>query len=888
MNETEGLGSETPRRTNPSRDWRTRRNGRTPWWDAPLAIFAVAVILASAGVALLRPSVVEKEWSAISLSFGSDPISQDLVVKFARVSYIDQPAEFNTTGFGPANLTLNGAFSSNSSGYGILQFNNTTAQTAIASWHLTPFLGANVSYAFVDQRVALNGTTGTWVLELSEARAAGLPPTSGNVSNSSAGAAQNAVWMTATAHANDTWTFTASDWEAVPGNHQTLTTVTLPAAVNESSLQFFEVYLYAAPTQTVVSLVNTTNAAVVASKTIHPVLDKNLTKVGYLADLVTAGSGHYGAAIIDDTFFVDHNAFLNVPGFVPTERPLVSGDLAPLVTAPADPAVQSGNLSQGPASTSSWGNTKGGIGSFSSLLNSSNPASLTSSGVVGKWVVNKTQPAASAPPKYSLATLRAAHEYTGATPATTLYLTSWSPETIGAQINAFLTNYVSAKTGIPAADVEIQEYLISDIQVQTTFSSAAAQTIHNYLSTAIPTLLSKDNLSLVNTTTGAIQAGADIGQFMDPVTGAIYAPQVNSWGAVFDPVNGQTYASAEAAGFPVGSGVDVAGQVYVPDQAKFLGWTASGQPEFEVAGCFLICAPSLSGAAAAVSDFFGSAASTVGNAVNTVTSTAQQEVIKPVSGTLSTDLSQLASDVSQTASNVAPIFGGTVANVAASVSSATAGISNALGSVSGSLASAASGAVGDLLSGVNSFSNDVYHLGASAGTALTNASGAIVNTLGKVVSTAGAVVSPLFAAAANLPGQAAGALESLASLGGSVASAGLSALDSVGHAILNAGGSVYGALSGAWHTVTNAFGSLGNAITSAIGGGTPGDVNWVTGLSSNNGALLTWIVVGVVVGLVVLVLLLVFWWMPRRRKSGHGRRDGREHHERGRSARSGA
>lgn len=891
MNETEGHGSETLRRTPHAPTGRTPRPRQSTWWAAPFAILAVAILLGSAGIALLRPSTVEKEWSAISLSLGGTPISQQLEVKFSRVAYIDQPAEFNTTAFGStAKFVLHGAWLENSSGYGIIQFNNTTGQTAVASWPLGSVLGANVSYAFVDQRVALNGTTGQWVLELSEAgNVTALPPTTGNVSNSSAGAAQNAVWVTATANATSgLYAMSVGDWEVVPGGHQTLKTVAFPVADDVQALKFFEVYLYVQKTETVVSLVNTTNAAVVASKTIHPVLDHNLSKLGYLSDLVTAGSGTYGAMIVDDTFFVDHNAFTGVPSFSGTTdlRPMIAGDLAPLAVTPADPSVQSGNLTQTPASSQSWSSVKGGLASFPAVLNSSDPASMTSSLVPGRWVVNKTNGFTSAPPAQSLATLRSANEARGLTQTATLYLTSWSPETIETQIEGFLQGYVSAQTGIPAADVEIQEYLVSDIKVVTTFSSSAAQTIHDYLANAIPAFLSKDNLSLVNTTTGAIQAGAAIGQFMDLATGAIHAPKVTSWGAVFDPVNGKTYASPEAAGFPVGSGITASGAIFVP-QARFLGWTAAGLPEYstELGGCFIVCISNpLSGAASAVSSFFGSAASSVANAAQTVTSTVDQAVIKPASGTLSSGMSTLSADVSKATSSVMPFFGGTVANVGTDISGT---LTHTLGSVGSGLASGASAAAGALLSGVDSFSNGVYHLGSSAAAlgnatvnALSKAGSTVVNTLGQAVNTGAAVLTPFFSSVANLPGSIAGAAvnagKSLASLGGSIASAGMNALDTVGHAIVNAGGSVIGALSGAWHDVTNFFGQLGGAVMDALNA--PGQllsalnpVNWFTGLGGTIGTTLEYVVIAIVVVLVVVLLLVIFVVRPHQKRKDGGR-----------------
>ncbi|MGI0133046.1 MAG: hypothetical protein ACREDK_08185, partial [Thermoplasmata archaeon] len=290
MKAQEGNGSETRRRTNPKLGRTHPRRRPCPWWGAPLAIFVAAVILASAGGILTRPSGPTTEWSAIDLSFGSDPVSQNLVVSFARVAYIDQPTEFNTTGLAGATVVaLNGSWESNSSGYGILQFNDSSSKYVVSHWNLGSYLGANVSYAFVDQRVALNGTTGSWSLVLSESNVSTAMPTSGNVTNAAAGAAQNALWLTATAGATgDTYSFAVHDFEEKSGGYQTYTTEAFPGTANQSALQFFDIYFYAEPTQTVVSIVNTTDAKVVASETVHPVLEKNLTKLGYLTDELTA------------------------------------------------------------------------------------------------------------------------------------------------------------------------------------------------------------------------------------------------------------------------------------------------------------------------------------------------------------------------------------------------------------------------------------------------------------------------------------------------------------------------------------------------------------------------------------------------------------------------
>ncbi len=191
------------------------------------------MVVTSAAFLADSPRVSHEEWTAINLSFGSNPLSQQLEIQFARVSYIDQPTQFNTSGFGGASLASNGSYVTNSSGYGILQFNSTTGNNGIAVYPLGAFLGANVSYAFVNQRVALNGTGTTWTLELSEDKTNTAPPGSGNVSNSAAGSGQNALWLQAT-YSGGNYSFSVNDWEEKPGGFQTLKSTAM-ARINPST-----------------------------------------------------------------------------------------------------------------------------------------------------------------------------------------------------------------------------------------------------------------------------------------------------------------------------------------------------------------------------------------------------------------------------------------------------------------------------------------------------------------------------------------------------------------------------------------------------------------------------------------------------------------------------
>jgi hypothetical protein len=858
-----------------------------------LAFLAVFAIIATTGAAALSSGVHDETvWSTFSLSYGSNPVTQQLGIQFARVAYIDQPTQFNTTAFVGATTTANSAFITNSSGYGIMQYNTTTGDVASENYAVAASLGSNVSYVFTDQRVALNGTGGTWTYEVSEAAQTSAAASSGNVSDGSAGAAQNTLWIEST-YSSGNYTFTAADFEYKHGGYQTYTSYALGASVKVPRLQFFEVYFYVQKTSTVVSIVQTNNSAVIGSATMHPVLAGNLSSIADLTDQVTMSTSTNFAAIVSNTYLVDHNTFSGVSAGAGAARelgsgvvPFAAGTDAGAAAAPFDPAAaQKVNYTATPSSLGTYGGVNESVSAFSSFLNSSSVASQTSAKVNTSLVVNATSKASSASAAQTLSTLRAERDGSNAATAT-LYLSTWTPASIQSQISTFLTGYISTQTGIPANEVEIQNYLISNISVETTFSSQAGYTIHNYVASALPGFLQSSNLALVNQATGAVDAGADIGMFWDFAEHKALAPVVHMpFGSITDPTNGVTYASAEAAGFPIGSTVTAAGAISVPYQAAFLGWSASGVPEFSPGGCFVVClGSSLSGAASAVSNFLGSAASSVSNAAQTVTNTVSNDVIQPVSGTLATDVATLTGDVSQAVSNVMPFTGGTLANVGSAVSSGIGGVTKDLSALSGTLASSASSAAGALASGVDQFTNNIWSLGSAAGSVAQSALGGavragtqLINTVGGVVGGAAAVISPYFEEAGNaVINGVSSAGRSLASLGSSVATAGMSALDSVGHSISQA-------LGGAWSAISNAFGGLGSDFLNGLNGlfgssATSSPVTWATSLGGTVTFELIIVVVLVVVAIAIIAAFL-FLRHHRRRHSGHevgGRKEHRE------------
>jgi hypothetical protein len=880
----DGTGSETERRTHFTIGSMggSGRSGR--WWLAPLALILAGVVVATGAIAVTQPSPrVGEEWSAISLNFGSNPLTNDLNVSFSRVAYLSQPTQWNTTGFTNATLSSTGTpwwdnSTSYGTDYGIAQFNSSdTGHYATADYHVGGSLGANVSYIFLDQRFAVNGTDATFGVGISESKLDGSSfPTSGNVTNAGATAAQNVIWLEATNSSGDVYSITVYDWEEKKGGYQTVTNYALSPAITLQPLEFYDVYVYAQPLQTVVSIVNTTDGAVLGSTAaMHPVLDGNLTSTAYLSDEVYS-AGATDAMILDTSWLADHNTYTNEPGDAITSgglAPMEVGEVSPQDVDPFDPgAASTYSPPISPSGTNSYSSTTVALDDFPTVENAStqdmmsasllNASDLVPVNGIGSAIkdFNNTVPS-TVTADQALTTWRAQGEDTSDSSSVDLYDTSWSVSQINGGIHSFLQSYVSARTGVPAADITIPSYFINSISVDTTFSDQAASTIHDYLAESIPSYLSDANLDLVNTTTGAVEAGAAIGSFQNLVTGEIYPAQAhtNALGvqSVYDPVTHQTYASASAAGFPSGSGFTAAGAIFVPDQLQFLGWNAQGQPEF--GGCFIVCvsnpfSSALSGAAKAVSDFASSASNTISNSLSSISKTVDDAVIKPASGTVSSDVATLGSDVSKAVSQVMPALGGTLANVASDVSGT---VTHTLSGVSSGIASVTSATAGAILGGAKSVATAMYNVGAEAGSAVETAAGdvakgaAIVgNTVGKTLTTAAGVISNTFLSVGNAAAKAGS--EALSAIGGALSSVG-STLSKIGSTVLDA--------------IEAPFKALGSLFS------------FPAALSSGISAILEYVIIGIVV--VVVVLLLVYFVVLRRRKrSGSGKEIGG--HERGR------
>ncbi|MEM3191732.1 MAG: hypothetical protein QW292_06515, partial [Candidatus Parvarchaeota archaeon] len=450
----------------------------------------------------------------------------------------------------------------------------------------------------------------------------------------------------------------------------------------------------------------------------------------------------------------------------------------------------------------------------------------------------------------------------------TIYITSWTSSAIQSQLMSFLQSYISAQTGYPAADITIISYLITDIGFNMNFSSQAMSAIQNYIDSMVPGMLQANNLSLVNTTTGAIMAGAAAGDFYDFYFGIPIAPIMTPEG-ILNPATGITYSDLALAGFPAGSYIS-GGSIVVPGNVKFYGFTASGIP---IMGAGWNPFAGLSAAGKAVENFFHSAGTSIANAIQSVGKKIDTAVIKPITGGLATDFKGFTSDVSKAVSHAFPVLGGAVGNIwkdiGGTVNRIASGISSGLGSFK-------NGVVGAVLTGVNDIKNTVYHIGSTIRNGLVTIPGAIWNTLGKLKNDAGAVLSPLFTGIRNLGGAIwshlkAGAANIAGAIGGALADA-RNVLDSVGTHISQA-------VSGAWNATKNAFGSIGQSIANGagnlFGSFANGAAHVIFGMSSSLGKILEY--VAIAIGIIVIVLLAMFFTghLGSKAKRNRGRKSHR-------------
>ena len=827
----------------------------------------MALFVAVSGAALIGTLQTSGPvYGSIKLPFQSNPWTTELNVSISRVAYITQPSQWL---FNADNHSVKQAYSdstawvTNNSGYQFFTWNSTTSTApnpASLNFNMSSYMGSSVKYMFLSSRFAVNGTGTTAYIEMSESSQTAAPAgATDNALNSAATAANNVIIIKLTEHNATTYVPTVNYYAENTKGYQNYTTYSFSA--NISSLQFYDFMINAQSTGTVVSIMNGTGSVVDTSSTLYPVLDGNLTKVEYASYVIVAAASTTGdMGILNYAYMVDHNSVV-YSSSVATAG--VASALSESI-APFDPGASQGNFTQSPNATNSYSSTSMSSSDFTSIVNSSSNASRQSSLINTAYLpsANQTQVL----PTQALTSIRT-NESVPSTVTANLYLTSWTQKSINASITSFLQSYIGNRISVPANDVFIISYLVDAKSFNTNFSSATMTQVGDYIYNAAPGILQSDHLSLVDTQSGAIAAGAAIGDFWTP-NGPV-APEIINTGMMLNPYTGAQYSSAIAAGFPAGSYIGVA-SVVVPGQAPFYGFAADGSPIFGAA----FNPFGLSGAASAVGNFFQSGAKAISNSVKPIGSIpADIYTIKQSSGNaVGPDLTSFAHDLSKATNSVMPFLGGVEGQVSTSVGGT---ISHTLSGVSNGLASFRSGAAGAIAAGVRNIHQQVFSIGATMGHIGTNITHGIYATNKAFVSDANAVISPITSSVKNIPGvlnstaqvigktvvaPAESMFASANKLGSQILTEGQNALDTVGNGYFRL-------VNGTLNYGANAFGAIGHAVTSPF--------TFFGSMASSITHILLYVAIGGVVIVLIIVGLYVFTHDGKhrgRRKSGSRKR----------------
>ena len=839
-----------------------------------LAVFAITVMIISAIPFFVQGQngpIYKNIDANISSLLGTNPLTTEMNFTFSRVAYTNQPPQMlwsASAGYPSESFAQQtGEWLLNNSGYQITNFNSSTASVALTTFSVANYLGASVSYLYSDQRMAFNGSSTSYIY-IGETALTGAP-TAANSLASAAGAAQNNAYLAIT-YSSGLYSATLYYYAQITGGnalkYDNQTSVALTGTFEP--LVFYDFSFNFVPgTGMQVTISNYTGTAINQTTIKSSDLTGNISKAAYVQYGVTGT----GASILDYGYIIDHNTYSYAPS-----APL-AGAIAPeqgieMNTGfnEVDPNTVNGSTAQS-MNSSSIINVNISENSFSSVLNSSSSQSLTSSLVNITQVINSTSNATEAIGSRAISTLRAAGGNPSIQGTGTLYITSWSSSSIQSQLTSFLENYISAQTGYPSNDISIVSYLITQISFNLNFSAQAMTSMQNYIDSMVPGMLQASNLSLVNTTTGAIMAGAMAGDFYDSYMNAPAAPVMTS-GGILDPITGITYPDIALAGFPSGSYIS-GGSIVIPGNIQFYGFTASGVP---VMGAGWNPLASLSSAGQAVESFFHSGSAAISNAITpakTAAAKATTAVLEPISSNMRSDMGTFARDVTNAVGHAFPVLGGTIGNVAQAVSGT---FNKAVSGVPSGLASIKNGVVGAILTGTGDIRNTLMNIGTTAGnaiadakTSIQNAVSSITNTVGKTVSSAGAVLSPLFTSIKNLPSTIASGVKGVQT---SISSAVKNALSDGRDAIDSVGTTISKSVSGAFNAAKNAFGDLSQSVATNVGTFAGNVVNGVShvvfGMSSSLGKVLVYVVIGA--GLIVIVLLAMFF-------TGHMGKSGKHH-----------
>lgn len=720
----------------------------------------------------------------------------------------------------------------------------------------------NAHYFFMETKIAENytGTTsGDVSLVLSDSGVSTYLSTANSVS---AGTGTIVITLN-----NGVMTASANE----SSTSYTTGTSTIPTL---SALQFYDisVYVYKDTNTTVnitIAVINPANGIVLGKDVMTNVAGVNFSKIDYVSYQFEGDSG--SALILDWGYFVfsGYSSIVS-PSFASSSVvPFVNGEMGNLVMngeinsniAPFDPsAVNNTQYKQAPNATYIHTNTVAGSGQFSntSILSNQTPAlqsegaynvtSLATFGVGNQTSANST---------VMVANITLNPENTQSFTAD-IHVSVWNSTGIYNAVMDFLKNYTAnlatVNTGIEYSykNMTIISYMISNIQTITNLSASDASAVRDYFDNAFPAILKATNLSLIDTNTSAIVAGAFAGYFY--YSGMAIVPEIHN-NYITDPVTGKTYANLSDAGFAAGAYIS-GGAIIVP-QLTLLGFSA-GTPIFTSGFSLGNIFGGLTSAGSSVLQYLGNGVTDISNTIGSIGKTATSYVVKPfiatgrdITSSVSKDISTFRNDVSKLTSSIVPVLGTVTNNVQNDIHGAFGPISGAISDLSSSLASVKNGVVTAVAAGASGLKSDIYSLG----TKISSTASGIINTLGAKIDSTDAVLSSMFTAMKSLPGQIDSGLASVAS---TLKTSILNSLDTVGNTIVTS-------VNGVKSIVTNAFGEVANKITGVLGfikTGLGSIWSFITSFGAKLGYILE--IVGITIAAIVIVGLILYFGVLRR------------------------
>ena len=793
-------------------------------------------------------------------------VNNTLNITFSGVTYSTEPPALEYSR-GNYNTDAIWSGSSNNIGnYTYLIF-NTSSTAGITTpvgvqYNLSSF--ANRSYYFQESKIAYNGTS-----KISMVISPKMVSSSSQVTSTS-GIVNGEILINIVNGAMSVY--------YVTGNATGVATATaIGSSYTLTALQFYDISVYAYGTSSgnyiTVGLINPANGSIInkfsTSSAISGINYKDLNYSAYQFT-GTASASSANSALITDWGYNVFNGTSTLATSASVISPFVASSSSNVI-APFDPsAVSNTTYQKAPNATYIHTNTKVGASDFnnttSSLSNSNQ--SILSSGVNTTYAQFGVGNHTTATSQNMVANLSINAENTTSITAD-IHVSLFTTNGIHNAVMAFLKNYTAVRATISSGvtysykNMTIISYMISNIQVSQQLSKADASAVRNSFDNEFPALLAKDNLSLVDTNTSAIVAGAFAGFFY--WNGGALAPVILKNNVIENPITGQKFANLSDAGFASGAYISN-GAIIVP-QLTFEGFDA-GTPVFASGFSFGSIFGGLTSAGSAVEHYLSAGSSDISHAISSgvskASSTANNYVVKPITTAtsstakdISNNINNFKSQVSSVSNSIMSEAGIISGDVQKNISGALGPISGAVKDLSSSLSSAQNAMVTAVASGASGLKSDIY----SIGTDVKNNTQGIINTLGAKIADTNAVLSNMFTAIKTIPSQVDKGLTSVLS---ATHNDTMNALDTIGSSISKTGSVIENSFGGVAHNIVGSLGTIPKDMKGAFSA--------ISAFGAKLGFVLEIVGITIVVVIIVgIVLYILFVWKPKNMIPGETR-----------------